>query len=389
MTSLLVIIYLAFISLGLPDSLLGSAWPAMYQGLGVPISSAGIISMIISTGTIVSSLFSHRLIRRFGTGVLTLVSVAMTAVALFGFSISSSFFMLCLLAIPMGLGAGSVDSALNNFVALHYKAAHMSWLHCFWGVGASAGPIILSYCLLKSGTWTSGYQVISIIQFVLVAVLLCSLPLWKRGVGTQAEQEEDSDSNFSLSALVRLPKAKPTLVSFFCYCSLEATVMLWGSSYLVVARNTTEDVAAGWISMFFFGITLGRLLSGFLAMRFIPRKLIRLGQCSIGLGIVILFLPLPSIAAAVGLFCIGLGCAPIYPCLLHETPNTFGKDRAQAIMGMQMACAYTGSTLMPPFFGLLGSVVGYRLLPFYLAVILALMVFMVTMIYGKKKKEVI
>lgn len=385
MVVLLVIIYLAFISLGLPDSLLGSAWPAMYGGFGVDIASAGIISMIIAGGTIVSSLLSDRLIRKLGTSYITLICVAMTAVALLGISFSGSFIAVCLWAVPLGLGAGSIDAALNNFVALHYKAAHMNWVHAFWGIGTIIGPLIISSVLIQSGTWNTAYRVISFLQFGLVAILIFSLPLWKKARSPSKPEEADQKASIALPTAIRLPKAKPTLLAFFCYCSVEATVTLWGSSYLVTVRGIAEDVAAGWISLYFIGITLGRILSGFLSMKLSQKQLIRLGQLLIGIGIIVLFLPLPSLAAVVGLLFIGLGCAPIFPSLLHETPNTFGKINSQALMGIQMASAYVGTTFMPPLFGLLAERTGYGALPFYLGALLVLMVFMVNRIYPKAK----
>lgn len=381
MIVLLVIIYIAFISLGLPDSLLGSAWPSMYRGLGVALSSAGAISMMIAGGTIVSSLFSDRLIRRFGTGVVTLVSVAMTAAALLGISCAGSFWLICLYAIPLGLGAGSVDAALNNFVALHYKATHMNWLHCFWGVGASLGPIILSGFLLRTGQWSSGYRAISVIQFALVAILAATLPLWRKANGGSGEDGENDSEAIGIGRLLRLPKAKPTLVAFFCYCALEMTVGLWGSSYMALVRGIPQDVAAGWISLYYIGITLGRMASGFLSIKLTQKRMIQLGQTTILLGIACILAPFPNRFVMVGLFLIGLGCAPIFPSLLHETPNTFGKKYSQSIMGIQMASAYIGTTFMPPLFGLLAARVGHGLFPYYLAILSALMIGMVRMVY--------
>lgn len=388
MTVLLVIIYLAFISLGLPDSLLGSAWPAMYETFGVSISSAGIISMIVAGGTIVSSLLSDRLIRRLGTSYVTLISVSMTAVALLGISLSGNFVSVCLWAVPLGLGAGSVDAALNNFVALHYKAAHMNWLHSFWGIGTIIGPLIISSALMHSGTWNSAYRLISILQFALVAILICSLPLWKKAKNPASAQPSEQRVPLGISGAVKLPKAKPTLIAFFCYCAIEQTVMLWGSSYLVVVRGIAEEIAAGYISLFFIGITAGRILSGFLSIKLSQKRLIWLGQVLIGLGVFTLFLPLPASFALVGLLLIGLGCAPIFPSLLHETPNTFGKSRSQSLMGIQMASAYLGTTFMPPLFGLLAGALGYRLFPFYLTAFLIFMIFMVRLIYTKSKIKI-
>lgn len=383
MVLLLGIIYLAFISLGLPDSLLGSAWPSMYEGLGVSIDSAGIISMIISVGTVISSLSSDRVIRRFGTGMVTFASVTMTAVALMGFSFSSNFVMLCVCAVPLGLGAGSVDAALNNFVALHYKAKHMSWLHCFWGVGASLGPIVLSYCLVRTQSWNAGYRVISILQFALVVVLLFLLPLWKKVQSPASESEETEQQVLSMRQLIGLPGAKQVLFTFFCYCGIEHTVGLWGSSYLVTIRGIPAVTAASWISLYFFGITFGRFLSGFLAIKLRHKQMVQLGQLLIGAGIIVLLLPIQGYFVLAGLFLIGFGLAPIYPSLIHETPINFGSQYSQSMIGLQMACAYVGTTFMPPLFGLLGSKVSYGLFPAFLGVLLLLMIFMVIQLYKK------
>lgn len=375
-TLLLVIIYVSFISLGLPDSLLGSAWPSMYGDLSVPVSYAGIIFMIVTGGTVVSSIFSEKIIKRFGTGPVTAVSVLMTAAALLGFSASPSFAVLCACAIPLGLGAGSVDAALNNYVALHYKARHMSWLHCFWGIGAATGPIIMSYSMLSS-SWKSGYLTIGIIQFSLVAVLLISLPLWKMVGETAAETGENGGTPLKMAELLRLPGVAQALAAFFCYCSIESTAGLWGSSYLVLVKGISADLAAKWISLYYFGITLGRFLSGLLTVRLTNRQTVRLGHGLIAAGIVFLLLPFDSVSLPAGFFMIGLGCAPIFPSLLHDTPKNFGKDHSQAIMGIQMACAYVGASLMPPIFGMTASRAGYGLFPFYLAALLAVMLLMV------------
>ena len=374
---LLIIIYLSFISLGLPDSLLGAAWPTMYPQLGVPVSYAGVISLIIAAGTVVSSLQSDRLTRRFGTGRVTAFSVATTAVALFGFSVSSRFWQLCLWAIPYGLGAGSVDASLNNYVALHYKSKHMSWLHCMWGVGASAGPYIMGFVMTHGGSWSGGYRSIALIQIVLTAILFCSLPLWKGrpqvtdGAGNQVEAKP-----LSLRQVLKIRGVKQVLVCFFCYCALEQTTGLWASSYLTLHKGVSPETAAGFASMFFLGITAGRALSGFLTMRLSDVQMIRLGQGLIGGGIVILLLPLGAAASLAGFVIIGLGCAPIYPCIIHSTPAHFGADKSQAIIGIQMACAYVGTCLMPPLFGLIANHISVSLLPWYLVAILALMVVM-------------
>ena len=309
---LLPIIYISFISLGLPDSLLGSAWPSMYPALGVPVSYAGLISMIISFGTIVSSLNSDRLTRALGTGKVTALSVAMTAAALFGFSVSTQFWMLCLWAVPYGLGAGSVDAALNNYVALHYKSRHMSWLHCMWGIGTMISPMVMGRVLAGGGPWTSGYRYIALFQILLSAVLFFSLPLWQgRTAGTEAEAA--SPQALSLGQVFCLPGAREVMLCFFCYCALETTAGLWASSYLL---------------------------------------------------------------ALSGLVLVGLGCAPIYPSIIHSTPEHFGADRSQAVIGIQMASAYLGNLAMPPLFGLLANNITPALFPFYLLALLVLMVFM-------------
>lgn len=375
-TILLIIIYVSFISLGLPDSLLGSAWPSMYGGLDVPISFAGFVSMIITGGTIVSSLFSDRLIKKIGTGRVTLISVAMTAAALVGFSMSDAFWMLCLWAVPYGLGAGSVDAALNNFVALHYKARHMSWLHCFWGLGATAGPYIMGYCLTGGLTWNSGYRTIAIIQIVLTAILLFSLPLWKKQ-SDEVAVEAEMAADLGIRGLLKLAGAKPILVAFFCYSSLEQVTGLWGSSYMVIERGISPDTAAKWIALFYLGITVGRFVCGFITMKLGDKKMIRLGQVLAIVGIGTLFVSLGDTVLYCGFILIGMGCAPIFPSLLHATPDHFGKEVSQSIMGIQMACAYMGSTLMPPITGFLAEHVSMKLFPFVLLFMVITMIFMV------------
>lgn len=381
---LLIIIYLAFISLGLPDSLLGSSWPVMYEGFGVPISSAGIISMIVTAGTIISSLFSDRVISRFGTGRVTVVSVFMTAAALMGISFTGNFAVICIWAVPLGLGAGSVDAGLNGFVAKHYEAKHMNWLHAFWGLGASAGPLIMSFCLLNLNSWNAGYRTVGIIQLCLTAALLLSLPLWKRAGDTNdLPRGERKPAGFS--ALAKLPGAKQALLAFFCYCAIESIVGLWGSSYLVKARGIAPETAASWISLYYFGIMSGRLLSGFLAIKLSQKRMIATGLFVIALGITILILPFKGAELLAGLFLIGLGCAPVFPGMIHETPNNFGEKYAQSLIGMQMASAYVGAAFIPPIFGVLGEKLGYGLLPYCAAVLLVLMAVMIKSLFSKAK----
>ncbi len=375
---LLIIIYLAFISLGLPDALLGSAWPTMYQEFSVPVSYAGGISMIIAAGTIISSLQSDRLTKKFGTGKVTAVSVLMTAAALFGFSVSHSYAALCLWAVPYGLGAGSVDASLNNYVALHYASRHMSWLHCMWGIGASLGPYIMGYVLEGGQSWNAGYLCIAVLQIILTAVLLFSLPLWKnRSEGSDAQTDAECDDRpLSLRGILNIPGAKEVMVTFFCYCALEQTAGLWASSYLVLHRGLSAETAAGFASLFYIGITVGRALGGFLTVKFNDTQMIRLGQGFIILGIALLLLPFGSAGALAGLVIVGLGCAPIYPSVIHSTPEHFGADKSQAVIGVQMASAYIGTCLMPPVFGFLANHISVSLFPFFLLGILILMVVM-------------
>lgn len=375
---LLTIIYLSFISLGLPDALLGSAWPTMYAGFGVPVSYAGIVSMIIAAGTIISSLQSDRLTRLLGTGKVTAYSVALTAAALFGFSVSRSFPMLCLWAIPYGLGAGSVDAALNNYVALHYKSRHMSWLHCMWGVGASLGPYLMGYALTGGHGWPAGYRYVAFLQIALSAILLFSLPLWRTASDAPAARTERtdaadiSDKPLTLSRILRIPGAKEVMITFFSYCALEATAGLWAGSFMVLCRGVSAETAAKWSALFYLGITGGRALSGFLTLRFNDTQLIRLGQTVILLGVVTVLLPFQATLVA-GLVMIGLGCAPVYPSIIHSTPANFGADKSQAVIGVQMASAYIGTCLMPPLFGLIANHITAALFPAYLLLILALM----------------
>ncbi len=370
---LLAIIYLSFISLGLPDSLLGSAWPAMYPQLGVPVSYSGIVFMIISVGTIISSLQSDRLTRRLGTGKVTAFSVAMTAAALLGFSVSHEFWQLCLWAVPYGLGAGSVDASLNNYVALHYESRHMSWLHCMWGVGAAAGPYIMGRVITGGGTWNGGYRCIALIQIALTAVLLLSLPLWKgRPQAENAAGAADAKS-LSVREAVKISGVKNVLICFFCYCALEQTTGLWASSYLTLYKGVPAETAASYASMFFIGITAGRALNGFAAMKLNDVQMVRMGELIIACGVAVMLLPLGAGVSLAGLVIIGLGCAPVYPCLIHATPEHFGADRSQAVIGIQMACAYVGTSLMPPLFGLIAGHITVALLPVYLLVLLALM----------------
>ena len=381
---LIIIIYLAFISLGLPDAVFGGSWPTMYLEFDVPVSFAGIVTTIISLGTIISSLQSDKMTFRFGTGKVTAISVAMTAIALFGFSISHSFLALCLWAIPYGLGAGGVDASLNNYVALHYSSRVMSWLHCMWGVGAMTGPYVLGFVLVGGGIWNTGYRVIALLQLLLTIVLVCSLPLWKKRETVIDETgEEVTAKALTMKEIFSIKGAKEIMIAFFCYCALEQTTGLWASSYLVLHKGVSTETAASYASMFYIGMTVGRFFSGFLTAKFNDKQMIRLGMSILVFGVGILFLPMSEYVALIAFILIGLGCAPIYPCIIHSTPDIFGADKSQAIIGVQMASAYVGTLLMPPLFGLLANHISVALLPIYLLGILLLMIAM----YEKLNKK--
>lgn len=374
---LLIIIYLAFISLGLPDPLLGAAWPVMQQDFEVPLETAGILSMVTAGGTIVSSLVSGKVIHRFGTGKVTLISCLMTAGALLGFAFAPSILWLVVWTILLGLGAGSVDTALNNYVANHYKAHHMSWLHSFWGVGATLGPIIMAQFISTQHAWRSGYLTISGIQFTLAVVLLLSLPLWNRVSKNNNVVEEDDEVHlYEVTKQVKplqIKGVKLSLLTFLFYCGVEATVGLWGSSFLVNVKDIPAAVAAQWVSFYWGGLTIGRFLTGFVTFKMSNRMLIRTGQIIALVGASLLLLPLPSTVSLVGFIVIGFGLAPIFPCMVHETPYRFGKSHSQTIMGYQMALAYTGGTLMPPILGFIASSTTIGIFPFFIVVYIVLM----------------
>lgn len=394
---LLFMIYLAFVSLGLPDALLGSAWPIMYQEFAVPVSYSGTVFMIICGGTILSSLNSEKLNRRFGTGKITAISVFLTAIALFGFSISHSFLMLCLFAIPYGLGAGSVDAALNHYVALHYSSRHMSWLHCMWGLGASVGPYIMGFVLQRGEPWNRGYLIVSIIQFILAIILFCSLSLWKKNPEELTEnaastakqeapkqeapkqeapkQEAPKQKALSLKEVFAIPGAKESLASFYGYCALEQTVGLWAGSFMVLALGMEEKLAASYVALFYFGITFGRFLSGFFTMKWKDEQMVLGGSAIVFFGIFLLFTPWSKALVLPALILIGLGCAPVYPSVIHSTPYNFGVEHSSALIGAQMAAAYVGTLIMPPFFGVLGRSFSMKLFPYYSMFLLLFMVF--------------
>ena len=383
---LLAIIYLSFISLGLPDGLLGAAWPTMCLEMDVPVSYAGMVSITISAGTIISSLLSDRLTLRFGTGKITAVSVAMTALALLGFSVTKNYWLLFVWAVPYGLGAGSVDASLNNYVALHYSSRHMSWLHCMWGIGATTGPYLMGYALTAGHGWNAGYRYVAILQMGLTAILLLSLKIWKERKDEPFGENTAQRGPLGLKQVLGIPGAKEVMIGFFCCCAVENTAMLWASTYLVRHGGMNEELAATLGSLFFLGMTAGRFVGGFLTAKLNDTNMIRLGQSIIGIGALVMLLPLGQMAAVAGFLLIGLGCAPIYPSIIHSTPEHFGEENSQALIGVQMASAYMGSLLMPPVFGLIANHISISLFPWYVAVILVMMVIMCEALNKKTAK---
>lgn len=377
---LLLLIYFSFISLGLPDGLLGAAWPSMYPQFDVSVSMMGIVSVIISAGTVYTSLKSDAITNRFGAGKVTAVSVGLTAIGILGFATARSFTALCLWAVPYGLGAGSIDAALNNYVALHYKSRHMSWLHCMWGVGAVIGPLIMGFVLNRGHKWNRGYLYVGIIQIVLTAVLLATLQLWESG--DDSSSPEAKRKPLSLSEVLKIPGVKAVGIAFFCYCAVEQTAAQWAASYLTICHGFTAEDAARYASMFYIGITAGRGVCGFITFRFNDSQMIKMGFAVTAVGIAMLFIPASGLTV-LGLIVIGLGCAPVYPSLIHATPDHFGREASQAVIGVQMASAYVGITVIPPLFGVVAELTGMSVLPYYLLLFLALMI----LSYAKLKES--
>lgn len=383
---LLAVIYLAFISLGLPDSLLGAGWPVMHGYFGVPLSYAGFVSVIISAGTVTSSLLSERLAKKLGARYVTLLSVLVMVAALFGFSLSARFWVLCLWAVPYGLGAGSIDAALNNYVALHYSSRHMSWLHCFWGVGTIVSPCVMSLALTRA-TWQAGYRGVGTIQLGIAVVLLVTLPLWR--VHRTAGDDRQSGRVLGLKGAMKIRGVPQLLLGFCGYCALESTCILWTASYLIATRGVSPERAAAFASLFFIGITAGRFLAGFVSNKWGDRSMIRLGTGVLFFGVLLLLIPgLPEAAVLAGCVVMGLGCAPVYPSVIHATPDNFGHENSQAIIGVQMASAYVGSTFAPPLFGFLSARVGLGLLPVYVGCFGVLMIAMVEIAFTRAKERI-
>ncbi|MDL2206654.1 MFS transporter [Eubacteriales bacterium OttesenSCG-928-N13] len=373
-TLLLAAIYLAFISMGLPDAMLGNAWPVMRLAFGANSELAGYVSLTISICTVFSSVASGRAIHRWGAGKVTVASVALTVIALFGFSFSQHYALLILLAIPQGLGAGAIDAALSNYVALHFKAKHMNWLHCFWGVGAMTGPLVLSRFLAQDGNWRGGYQAIGGIQTALLFVLILALPLFKAHAKQIREaREEQPQTPISNRAALRIRGVKPAILSMLCYNGMEAATGLWAATYLTTAKGLPDEMAAAFAAAYFLGITLGRIASGFLSEKYAGKTMIRIGAIVCGCGLIVLALPAQNLLPAAGLLLFGIGCAPVYPSIVHDTPSRFGENASQSVVGLELAGAYVGSTLIPLAVGYLAGAFGNAWIPALLAAFLICM----------------
>ena len=389
-TFLLAIMYLAFINLGLPDSLLGAAWPVMHITLGTDISFAGIITFIIAGGTIVASLMSDWLTKRLGAGLVTAIGVLVTASSLFAFSNATAFWMLCVFALPYGLAAGSIDAALNNYVARHYGSRHMSWLHACWGVGAVISPYIMGFSLAQGLGWEHGYFTVSMIQVGIAIILFASLPLWKKLKGGIPDTEERKKVQ-TLPQILRIKGVKLILPAFLAYCAIEATTMLWASTYLFMHRGMPEEAAARYGALFFWGIMSGRFLGGFIADKVGDRRMIRVSIAMIFVAIFMLLIPFEADAVSlVGLVTLGLGCATVFPSIIHSTPANFGAENAQSIIGVQMASAYTGTTFMPFLMGIISPITGIGFYPVFIlifAVVLLIMTELLNRCVDKKRKD--
>lgn len=370
---LLFIIYIAFIGLGIPDSLFGTAWPAISDEFSLPVSWANFVTIIISGGTIISSLLSARIINRFGTAAVTAVSTTMTAFALLGFSVSQNMLYLCLCAIPLGLGAGAIDTALNNYVALHYKASHMNFLHCFYGIGVSLSPFIMSFALSKS-SWQNGYFNVSLVQFGIALLTIISLPIWKKVRHSGTNSHSSPTRTLPLKTMLRNPKVMTACMVFLGSCGMEYTCGIWGSTYLVRGKGAAVDTAALMITFYYVGIAFGRFLSGILSAKLTSNQLIRAGQITVLAALVLLILPLPYQVSAFSLFLIGMGNGTIYPNMLHLTPANFGEDVSQSVIGVQMAFSYVGILLAPAIFGLMAQYITISLFPYFILLCYVIMI---------------
>ncbi len=386
-TLILIVIFIDFIGLGIPDSLFGPAWPAIYEEMGLPVSVGSVVSLINTGGTVISSLMSAYLIKRFGTARVTAFSTVVTAVALLGFSFSGNFVFLCLFSLPLGLGGGAIDSALNNYVALHYKATHMNFLHCFYGIGVTLSPFFMSLALAENNDWRGGYRMAFLVQILIAAVTVLSIPLWKKTAEKEGSAAEEAQVAVSPLYLAKMRKVRMSWLMFICSCAIECTAGIWGSTFLVESKGVLPESAAEIIMFYYMGMAVGRFLSGVLAARLSAWKIIRMGTAVLCVAIVLLFLPLPTFGIAAALFLVGLGNGPIFPNLTHLTPETVGKELSGSAIGSQMAAAYVGIMVFPPVFGVLAQNVTPDIFPYYLAVFFLVMLAAMFLLLREVKKD--
>lgn len=384
-TVLMVIIFISYISLGIPDSLFGAAWPAIYGEMSLPVSYANFITVIHATGTIVSSLTSAVVIKKLGTAKVTFLSALMTSFALLGFSLSDNMLWLCLSAIPLGLGAGSIDTALNNYVAINYDATQMSFLHTSYGVGVTISPYLMSLAI-GDGNWRDGYRTMFFIQISIALLVLVTLPVWKK-VKEQKTEEEVQQKTISIPKALKIKRVKPTLMMFIFSVAIEAICLVYGSTYLVEARGVTEEQGAECITFYFLGMTLGRLLSGFLSKKLSSKHIIIIGESVTFIAITLLLLPLNMTVATIGLFMIGLGNGPLFPNLTHLMPVHFGKELSQSLIGLQMAVSSVSVLLSPILFGQIAEHLGAELFPTVLMVMLVITAISTVKVFYTKVKD--
>ena len=385
MAFLLVVIYIAFIGLGVPDSLIGSAWPAIHTEMNIPVEAVSIITFIISGCTVLSSMFSAGILNKFGTAKVTAFSTAMTSAALFGFSVAPSFWVMIPIAIILGLGAGAIDSGLNNYVALNFKASHMNFLHCFYGVGVTLSPYIMSQALGDAG-WRSGYRYAFYVQSVITILLLVSLPLWKKNSSAQ-QAEEEKGINLTLLHMVKMPEVRKVWVIMLATNAIEYACGVWGSTYLVTEKGFETEYGALALTVYYAGMSIGRFVSGLLSDKISTWKRIGIGAVILAPAIIIMLLPLPGEFTVVGLFLVGLGNGSIYPNMIHLTPHNFGKEASQSIMGSQIAFAYIGVMLAPPMVSLISGLFGIKVYPVLLAVLYVIMVVALKCFINRLKKQ--
>lgn len=366
---LLIVIYIAFISLGLPDSLLGTAWPTMRLGLNLPLEAAGVFIMITTLSTAISSFISGHIISRLGTGRVTLISCVLTGSMLLCYSLAPSFIWLLLFTIPLGFGAGAVDTGLNNFVARHYTSRHMNWLHCFWGIGASLGPGIMTLAITQVNGWRAGYRITGMIQLFISVILLCTLSLWK--IKEPKLEHSNQTGSIREKNVLHLKGVWLSIIAFPLYVGMESGTGVWLGSFLVEGRGIAQATAGIWISLFYASITVGRFISGFITGRFTNRQMIRAGLLVSMFGIIMFALPVKNLILP-GIMLIGLGCAPVFPCMIHETPRRFSSSRSQVITGYQVGMAYFGGVAIIPLIGLIAGHISLETIPLCILLFAAL-----------------